>query len=271
MIGENIKKARMNAKMSQRELAKKINKTGQFISLIENGKNNPSYDTLFKIAEVLNVTPNELLNDDTISKKLIDKLEYPLLKIYGVVDTLDILSDELNVDYDTLENSLDNNIELPMDIQIKLLELLAQIDYYEYLRFIDENKDIVFNDAKFKNKIKEITIKHSNDKNKLDNHMSVLFEKAKIDDIMENFNDFSVPQGMVELKKQLCDYINFAYETNFDKIPNEFKLTKKDLNHLYKETIEYIDLLTEKIKKEKELKNINNKINRKNKKDKQHE
>lgn len=60
-IGENIKEFRLNKGISQRELARLIGKTGQFISLIEQGRNNPSIETLNKIATVLEVSQYELL------------------------------------------------------------------------------------------------------------------------------------------------------------------------------------------------------------------
>ena len=40
-VGDEIKKARLKKKISQRELGRRIGKTGQFISLIEKGENNP--------------------------------------------------------------------------------------------------------------------------------------------------------------------------------------------------------------------------------------
>lgn len=63
-VGEEIKKARLKKKISQRELGRKIGKTGQFISLIEKGESNPSVITLKKIADALDVTINELLTED---------------------------------------------------------------------------------------------------------------------------------------------------------------------------------------------------------------
>ena len=56
-----IKKTRMLRKMSQKELAKRINSTQSYISKLERDLENPSVETLYKIACALNVCPRLLL------------------------------------------------------------------------------------------------------------------------------------------------------------------------------------------------------------------
>ena len=51
-IGDEVRKARKKAKMTQNELAGHLNVTPIFISSIERNKRNPSIPTLQKIAEV---------------------------------------------------------------------------------------------------------------------------------------------------------------------------------------------------------------------------
>lgn len=55
-IGIIIKNKRAEFKMPQKELAKKINKSPQLICDIEAGRRNPSINTLFDIAKVLNIS-----------------------------------------------------------------------------------------------------------------------------------------------------------------------------------------------------------------------
>ena len=50
--------------MKQQELADKIGINMQSLSKIERGVNYPTFDTLEKIMEVLDVTPNELLSGE---------------------------------------------------------------------------------------------------------------------------------------------------------------------------------------------------------------
>lgn len=77
MINENIKKARENAGISQRELARRIGKTGQYISYLEkNNSANPSIDVLKDIAKALNVDVNILLggSDDFSASFIVDHM-----------------------------------------------------------------------------------------------------------------------------------------------------------------------------------------------------
>ena len=50
--------------MKQHELADRIGINMQSLSKIERGLNYPTFDTLEKIMEVLDVTPNELLSGE---------------------------------------------------------------------------------------------------------------------------------------------------------------------------------------------------------------
>lgn len=52
-IGENIKKARKAAGLTQKELAKKIGVTAQMISLYETDARRPKYETLARIASAI--------------------------------------------------------------------------------------------------------------------------------------------------------------------------------------------------------------------------
>ena len=61
-LGNNIQTIRKFRGMKQQELADKIGINMQSLSKIERGLNYPAYDTLEKIMEVLDVTPNELLS-----------------------------------------------------------------------------------------------------------------------------------------------------------------------------------------------------------------
>ena len=60
-FAKNIKSARLGAKLTQDELAENISVTRQAVSNWENGKTEPDIDTLTKLAEVTNVTVEELI------------------------------------------------------------------------------------------------------------------------------------------------------------------------------------------------------------------
>ena len=60
LIGKNIKEARMAKKWSQMDLANKSGYPNTLISSYENGKRNPSLDTLADIASALGVSIDQL-------------------------------------------------------------------------------------------------------------------------------------------------------------------------------------------------------------------
>lgn len=208
-IGNRIKELRIKMGLTQDQLADKCSLSKNAIWNYENNKRSPSIEILDKIAKALGVTINDLLGikDITLSKKLINKLEYPLLQMYGIVDTLEILSDKLNINYDTLDNSLNNNIELPIDIQIKLLDLLSKVDYYECINFIDENKYALKQNPDLNNKIQEIFTKKNF---QLENNSFEMFKKYLLITFGDKIKEFSNDDDLREIQEETNKYLEFA-------------------------------------------------------------
>ena len=73
IFGENIKKERINQKMTQEQLAEKADISSVFLSQIENAHNTPSLDTVWKLANVLSVSIDELLGRTIIKSSYIKK------------------------------------------------------------------------------------------------------------------------------------------------------------------------------------------------------
>ncbi len=61
-IGKNILKYRKAARLTQLQLAIKLEKTNEYIHMIEKGKRIPSLKTLTKISAILNVDIKEFFN-----------------------------------------------------------------------------------------------------------------------------------------------------------------------------------------------------------------
>lgn len=75
-IGERIAFYRKKMNISQRELARRINVTGQSISKIELGTGMPSMSMLANIANALNVPVSELIeNEEKVNKAEYNKLQ----------------------------------------------------------------------------------------------------------------------------------------------------------------------------------------------------
>lgn len=65
-FGNNLKKIRQNNKMTQEELAKKVNTSRSNIANYENDKNMPSIEILNKLSEILNCSTDYLLGKSDI-------------------------------------------------------------------------------------------------------------------------------------------------------------------------------------------------------------
>ncbi|PIT92082.1 MAG: DNA-binding protein [Candidatus Harrisonbacteria bacterium CG10_big_fil_rev_8_21_14_0_10_42_17] len=60
-FGDNLKRIRLEKDMSQTDLAEKIGADKGYVSLLENGKKNPTLVTFEKIAKALGVSTDDLL------------------------------------------------------------------------------------------------------------------------------------------------------------------------------------------------------------------
>ena len=68
-IGENIRKVRLEKKLSQQKLGTLLGVSQAMIAQYETGKRIPKIETLDRIAEALNVPRNDLLTDTSPSEK----------------------------------------------------------------------------------------------------------------------------------------------------------------------------------------------------------
>ena len=95
-LGENIFKLRKEYNLSQEQLAEKINVTRQTISNWELGETAPNPEQLKLLSKELNISIDELLNND-IKQVLVDKVSnteklakiiIKILKILGIIFVL---------------------------------------------------------------------------------------------------------------------------------------------------------------------------------------
>lgn len=68
MIGDRIKQLRLDAKMTQPELAKRLDVTRSAVAAYENNSRQPSFQILIRLAHVFNVSTDYLLlgNDNNL-------------------------------------------------------------------------------------------------------------------------------------------------------------------------------------------------------------
>ena len=74
-LGENILKLRKECKLSQEQLSEKVNVTRQTISNWELGETSPNPEQLKLLSKALNVSVDELLNNDIQMVLLLTGLE----------------------------------------------------------------------------------------------------------------------------------------------------------------------------------------------------
>ncbi|MBV7276057.1 helix-turn-helix transcriptional regulator [Clostridiaceae bacterium UIB06] len=68
-FGKRIKKHRLNKKLTQEQLAELIGLSSVYISHIEVGSTKPSLETVLKICNALEITPDAILIDSVYSSK----------------------------------------------------------------------------------------------------------------------------------------------------------------------------------------------------------
>lgn len=62
MVGENIKRARKELGLTQKEVASVLRMTQQQYSRFENGVFELNYQQIIEICKILKITPNEIFN-----------------------------------------------------------------------------------------------------------------------------------------------------------------------------------------------------------------
>lgn len=113
MLGDNLKKFRTEMGISQRELGRRVGKTGQYISYLENNKNtNPSLDVLTQISKVLNINTNDLIENlmnVEINENIIPTKQ-DLLKASKILDSFEQCIEDSVQSINSIETTLN---ELP--------------------------------------------------------------------------------------------------------------------------------------------------------------
>ena len=64
LVGRNVRKARLAKGLTQEQLADLSGFSQQYLSDLERGRRNPTVVTLWEIAQVLGVTPVDLITPD---------------------------------------------------------------------------------------------------------------------------------------------------------------------------------------------------------------
>jgi transcriptional regulator with XRE-family HTH domain len=210
-IGSNIKKIRKSKGILQKTLAEMLDNMP--ISTLANYENNhriPNIDTIDKIAKALGSSIADLVafNEISFSCNLISIIQTAYINKndgYSVRDIFQVLSDDLDLDYELfdcykakkttrMDNSdgtytfMDVNNEdfdisnnLPIDIQVKLLVYLSNVDYPTFSGFIKIQEKVIHDIPELYETSMKISYMHFvntlHDNNPNDNRLSDIVEK----------------------------------------------------------------------------------------------
>lgn len=118
LLGHNIQTIRKLKGLTQQELSDQIGINLQSLSKIERGINYPAYDTLERLTEALDVTPNELLSGELKSTSHIE------------ADILDFLEREERLNVELAHGQYDNPLDEDEWIEYELQKLREYISDY---------------------------------------------------------------------------------------------------------------------------------------------
>ncbi len=235
MIGERIKVARENLNISQRELGRRIEKTGQYISYLEsNEKSNPSIEVLSKIADSLNVS---------------------LLDLLGTEDVISINKNDANISL--MLNTSDVHLAIFMMLNnfkcfenLNISNRLSKQDFIFLSQIIANNINSTIDSFNLKRK-KELLEKFNNIS--ISNNDSYSNQDAKIIIPIENEESATLASepNVKSFSKMIKNIRNrILYYTNSKTSNNE------DLNTIKEDTAELLKLINETKDLEKENKKL---------------
>ena len=146
-LGDNILKLRKDCKLSQEQLAEKVDVTRQTISNWELGETSPNPEQLKLLSKSLNVSIDELLNND-IKPVLVEKVSnteklagiiIKILKVIGILFIVGFVAIILlSVFFGSRQSSKTEKTE-----QTVQLSCVLNNEKYEYLIEYDQNDNII--------------------------------------------------------------------------------------------------------------------------------
>lgn len=146
-IGENIKKYRKNMKITQKQLADKINKQDKTIQKYEKGDIIPPVPVLEEIANALNISIEELIIDNyKPDYKLKHEIEIcqKAINTFGEYTQLDMVIEEmaeLTQAISKFKRDKIHNVEEEIaDVEIMLSQLRLMTELFD-IKVIDEIKE----------------------------------------------------------------------------------------------------------------------------------
>ena len=144
MFGDKLKRARINAKLKQSELARILDTTNTTISNWENNVSKPDLDTIEYICGALNVPASYFFNSPDSESKVFTVTEQSHIKKYRALDEhgKTLVDNVLNLEYKRVTSQKSNEVTINIAARGGENELtLSEEKYQKLLQVIEENKD----------------------------------------------------------------------------------------------------------------------------------
>ena len=146
-LGDNILKLRKDCKLSQEQLAEKVNVTRQTISNWELGETSPNPEQLKLLSKALNVSIDELLNNDikhVLEEKVTntEKLAGLIIKILKALGIIFIVGFAIIIFLNIMFGSKKDSMTIKEN-QTVLLNCQLNDEKYSYLIEYDKDDSIV--------------------------------------------------------------------------------------------------------------------------------
>lgn len=116
-VGENIKKYRLANGLTQKQLGNMLGLAEITVRQYENNKREPSFERLYQIADMLNISVTDLMNKEEYNiayenafNKSFDKMIFNIMKTFFSIDNY-ILKKEKNFTYSLYETIYENHNE----------------------------------------------------------------------------------------------------------------------------------------------------------------
>ena len=146
-LGDNILKLRKDCKLSQEQLAEKVDVTRQTISNWELGETSPNPEQLKLLSKALNVSIDELLNND-IKQVLVEKVNNTeklaeiIIKILKVLGIIFIVGFAITIFINIMFNAKKDSMTIKEN-QTVLLTCQLNSEKYTYLIEYDKDDNII--------------------------------------------------------------------------------------------------------------------------------
>lgn len=262
ILGNRIKLFRTKENMTRAELATHLEISIHTLIKYEQGQREPNIETLNKISQILNVSPNTLLADETFDIELLNKavkLALPILPEYMEDNVLGYLQ-EYTHDYASLFNLYTKRTNfLPLDSIKGLLKFIFQVSEEE---FNDIYKNLISTDIyKLDPELKKYCNNlHLNIANPL-KYISNKNQKSMIGVVENPLNRLHECQNKNEKYNHIPTSIKYAYtevplteaygslKTLLRYTSLDIELSDEELKNLLNRIIDLIELEVYKIKK----------------------